>query len=67
MWESVAALIAKLDAGHIVVLLILGGREYVAWKEREMFSRLLNDGFPKIVEAMNGVKVMIAAITGKAQ
>ena len=62
MWETIGALIAKLDAGHIVVLLILGGREYIAWQERKMLGSALE----KIVDSLNAVKVAIAAITGKA-
>ena len=62
MWETVAALIAKLDAGHLVVLIILGGREFVAWKERQLLGAALE----KLVDSMNAVRVMIAAIRGKA-
>lgn len=63
MWETIIALIQRLDAGHLVFLVIVAGREWVSWQERKLFGEALS----KLVESMNGVKVMIAAITGKAQ
>ena len=62
MWEAVIALINRLDAGHLVFLLIVAGREWVSWQERKLFGETLS----KLVESMNAVRVTIAAITGKS-
>lgn len=61
MWEALIALIQRLDAGHLVFLIIVAGREYISWQERKLFGEALS----KLVESMNGVRVTIAAITGK--
>lgn len=62
MWEAMIALIQRLDAGHLVFLIIVVGREWVTWQERKLFGEALS----KLVESMHGVRVTIAAITGKA-
>jgi hypothetical protein len=62
MWEAAIALINRLDAGHILFLIIVAGREWMSWQERKLFGEALS----KLVESMHGVKITIAAITGKA-
>lgn len=62
MWEAAIALINRLDAGHLLFLIIVAGREYISYQERKLFAETLS----KLVESMNGVRVTIAAITGKS-
>ena len=63
VWETaLISLIAKLDAGHLVFLTVIAGREYVAYKERQLLSTALE----KLVDSMNGVKIVLAAVTGRA-
>lgn len=62
MWEALTALIERVDTGHLAFLFIIACREWTTYQER----KLLGDGLSKLVDSMNGVKVTIAAITGKS-
>lgn len=63
MWEAITALIHRLDAGHLAVIVLFVCREWLVYQERKLFGEALS----KLVESMNGVKVVVAAITGKSQ
>ena len=64
------ALIAKLDPISLILLIIVGfcGYYHVVWRredreDREKMRSLLD----KQIEAVNGLRVVLAAISGKAQ
>lgn len=67
MWETAQALVAKLDAGHLLIVLLFGSRELQGWYREKEDRRIIGEALTKLNDSITGMRVLIAAIRGKPE